>query len=185
MKNYLLIFLLLISIFAKAQSEPVKWATQETFFDDLRGKNLSDFEGVNLKGKAFYKDNLKNQIVLINFWFEACPPCVKEIPELNKLVDKYKTSAIRFIAITYDSPKQAAIFKKKAGYKYEIICLKPEEIRKLNINHGYPTNVLIGKNGKIIQAVASLSYSDEIPEIKQRTLAFEEHLKLEISKSAK
>ncbi|GGI23171.1 TlpA family protein disulfide reductase [Pedobacter mendelii] len=184
MKNYLFLFLLVTSVLSKAQTSPVKWANQETFFEDLVGKTLSDFRGQKLNGKSFSKQDLNNQIVLINFWFEECPPCVKEIPELNKLVDKYENQGIRFIAITYDLPNRAKKFKKKVGYKYEVICLTHDEIRKLNINHGFPSNVLIGKNGKIIQAVGSISFTNEIPSVKERTLVFEEKLKTEILKSA-
>jgi len=181
MKALLSVILVLITGFTKAQTSPVKWATQETFFEDLIGKDLPDFKGLTITGKRFSKQNLKNQIVLINFWFEACPPCVKEIPELNKFVVKYKKKDVRFIAITYDERKKAAQFQKKAGYKYEIICLTKDEIRKLNINHGFPSNILVSKEGKIIKAVSSISFSDEIASVKKNTVDFERRLISEIS----
>lgn len=184
MKIYIFIILLFSAGLTTAQTPPVKWATQETFFEDLIGKDLPDFKGETLGGKTFSKENLKNQILLINFWFEECPPCVKEMPELNKFVNRYKNQA-HFIAITYDKPKKAANFRKKIGYKYEIICLTQDEIRKLNINHGYPSNILVGKDGKIIKAISSVSFNNEIPSISAQTIDFEQKLKAEILKSSK
>ncbi|MCZ4223864.1 TlpA family protein disulfide reductase [Pedobacter rhodius] len=185
MKIHIFTFFLFSSTLARAQTAPVKWATQETFFEDLVGQDLPDFKGETLAGKPFSKQNLKNQIVLVNFWFEECPPCIKEIPELNKFVDRYKNEQIRFIAITYDEPKKAEKFSKKIGYKYEVIFLSRDEIRKLNINHGYPSNILVGHDGKIIKAISSVSFSDELPAVKAQTIDFEAKLKAEILKVSK
>jgi len=164
----------------KAQDIPVKWATQETFFEGLEGKRLPDFKGITVTKMPFNNAELKNQVVLINFWFEKCPPCIAEMPELNALVKKYKDSGIRFIGITHDAPKAAQNFQKRNGYLYEIVCLSQEEIQKLNINHGFPTNVLVGKNGKILYAMANVSFSNDYPEFKHKSLILEEKLKVEI-----
>ena len=110
MKIYLSIILTLLCFVVKAQDAPVKWATQETFFEDLMGKDLPDFKGLTITKKTFTKTDLKNQVIVINFWFEKCPPCIAEMPELNKLVDKYKQKGIRFIGITHDAPMPAKTF---------------------------------------------------------------------------
>lgn len=172
--------LLFFSVLAKAQAQPVKWATQETFFADLAGKSLPDFKGLTVDKKPFSGIELKNQIVVINFWFEKCPPCLAEMPELNKMVSTYNSSGIRFIGITHDLPKTAKKFQKRTGYRYEIISLTPDEIRKLNINHGYPSNVIVGKSGKISYATANISFTDEA--FKAKSITFENKLKAEIDK---
>lgn len=181
MKTYIVTFLLLAaSFFAKAQDAPVRWATQETFFEDLVGKDLPDFKGLTVNKILFKREALKDEIVLINFWFEKCPPCIAEMPELNKLVDKYAKQKVKFIAITYDLPSSAKRFQKRNGYKYEIVSLTKEELRKLNINHGFPSNILVGRDGKIIYATANISFSD--PDFKAKSILVEEKLKAEIEK---
>ncbi|MDQ0636946.1 cytochrome c biogenesis protein CcmG/thiol:disulfide interchange protein DsbE [Pedobacter sp. W3I1] len=171
-------FLILLSVFsftAWAQDVPVKWATQETFFEDLTGKDLPAFSGLTINKKQLSNADLKNQVVVINFWFEKCPPCIAEMPELNSLMAKYGKKAVRFIGITHDSPANARRFQKRNGYKYEIVSLSKDEITKLNINHGFPSNVLVGKDGKIIYATANISFSD--PQFKAKSILFEEKLK--------
>ena len=184
MKTFFLLIILFSASFANAQTSPVKWATQETFFEELVGKGLPDFKGIDVNTKPFLSSSLEGKIVVINFWFEACPPCVKEIPELNILVEKYGKDGVKFIAITYDLSKQAKKFQKQSGYKYEIVSLTNDEISKLNINHGYPSNILIGKDGKIIKAISTFSFNNEIPSIKQQTLVFEEKIRTEITNTA-
>ncbi|GGH13868.1 TlpA family protein disulfide reductase [Pedobacter zeae] len=175
MKIYLVILLSVFSLAVFAQDVPVKWATQETFFEDLRGKDLPSFNGLTINKKPFSNADLKNQVVVINFWFEKCPPCIAEMPELNNLVDKYGKKEVRFIGITHDSPASARRFQKRNGYRYEIVSLSNDGIRKLNINHGFPSNVLVGKDGKIIYATANISFSD--PQFKAKSILFEEQLK--------
>lgn len=181
MKIYLSIFLTLFCFIVSAQETPVKWATQETFFGDLTGKDLPDFKGLTVNKKTFTRADLKNQVVVINFWFEKCPPCIAEMPELNKLVDKYKQKDIRFIGITHDAPTLAKHFQQRNGYKYEIVSMSKDEIRKLNINHGFPSNILVGKDGKIIYATANISFIDTA--FKAKSILFEEKLKAEIKKN--
>lgn len=184
MKTYLFLLLFAgLSFFVHAQDAPVRWATQETFFEDLQGKDLPDFKGLTVDKKSFNSSALKNQIVLINFWFEKCPPCIEEMPELNKLVDRYAAKGVRFIAITYDLPNATRKFQHRNGYKYEIVSLSMDEIRKLNINHGFPSNILIGKDGKIIYATANISFSDNMPAFKAKSVLLEEKLKAEIAKT--
>jgi cytochrome c biogenesis protein CcmG/thiol:disulfide interchange protein DsbE len=175
MKIYLIILLSVFSLPILAQNAPVKWATQETFFEDLVGKALPAFKGLTINKKTLSNADLKNQVVVINFWFEKCPPCIAEMPELNKLVARYGPQAVRFIGITHDTPASAKHFQKRNGYKYEIVSLSKDEIRKLNINHGFPSNVLVGKDGKIIYATANISFSD--PDFKAKSILFEERLK--------
>lgn len=179
MKIYLFILLSAISFTALAQEVPVKWATQETFFEDLTGKDLPSFNGLTVNKKPFSNADLKNQVVVINFWFETCPPCIAEMPELNNLVSKYGKKGVRFIGITHDGPASARRFQKRNGYRYEIVSLSKYEIRKLNINHGFPSNVLVGKDGKIIYATANISFSD--PQFKAKSMLFEEKLKTELN----
>lgn len=174
MKIYLILLFFVFSFAALAQDAPVKWATQETFFEDLIGKDLPPFNGLTINKKQFSNTDLKNQVVVINFWFEKCPPCIAEMPELNNLVAKYGKKAVRFIGITHDSPASARRFQKRNGYKYEIVSLSKDEIRKLNINHGFPSNVLVGKDGKIIYATANISFSDQ--QFKAKSVLFEAQL---------
>ncbi|RQO70995.1 hypothetical protein DBR40_17295 [Pedobacter sp. KBW01] len=182
MKFYLFT-LLLIAGYAKAQETPtVKWATQETFFEDLTGKDLPDFKGQTTSKKTFGKADLKNQIVVINFWFEKCPPCLAEMPELNKLATEYRKKGIRFIGITHDTPMRTKLFQKRNGYQYEIVSLTQDEIRKLNINHGFPSNILVGRDGKIIYATANISFTDTT--YKAKSVLFEQKLRTEVDKNS-
>ncbi|UKT63715.1 peroxiredoxin family protein [Pedobacter mucosus] len=181
MKYFAVCFLLIICQFAKAQDAPIKWATQETFFEDLVGKRLPAFNGLTVNNVSFKSESLKDQIVLLNFWFINCPPCIAEMPELNKLADKYASKGVRFIGLTFDSPAEIKRFQKTNGYKYELISVSQETIRKINLNHGFPTNILVAKNGNILYAMANVSFDIEMNSYIIKSMIFEEKLKSELS----
>lgn len=181
MKIYLLICFTLLCPLLKAQEAPVKWATQETFFEDLSGKDLPDFKGLTINKKTFSRAILKNQVVVINFWFENCPPCLAEMPELNKLAKAYRQKGVRFIGITHDAPTHAKHFQKRNGYEYEIVSMSKAEISKLNINHGFPSNILVGADGKIIYATANISLTDTA--FKAKSILFVDKLKAAVEKA--
>ena len=84
---------------------------------------------------------------LINFWFTDCPPCVKEIPELNRLKEKYNDK-VNFIAITFDDKEDVMDLLEKKDFKFIQIINSQDYINEIGIK-AYPKNVFIDKEGKI------------------------------------
>ena len=75
-------------------------------FDMINGsiKSFSDFEG---------------SMLVINFWYINCGPCIAEMPYLNKLVEKYKDDNIKFLALSFDSKEDIKQFISEVDFKYE------------------------------------------------------------------
>lgn len=92
-------------------------------------------------------DSLKGKVVFMNFWFEACPPCMAEMQGLNQLYDSLKDyKDFKFISFTYESPKRVEKIRAKYGIKYKIYSIREYECRQLNQGSGYPTNIILDKD---------------------------------------
>jgi thiol-disulfide isomerase/thioredoxin len=106
--------------------------------------NVTDMEGV--------KRNLKDmtgKITVINFWFINCPPCRREIPELNELVEEYKgNSQVQFIAIALDDKYALEKFLPTMPFKYAIIDNGRFFAEAYKVK-SYPTHVIINQEGKV------------------------------------
>jgi len=93
---------------------------ETTFFktgDTFTFVNLVDMNGLMIKAS-----DLAGKIVVINFWFIACPPCRYEIPELNRLVKAYQNNTdVVFIAISLDRLQDVAKFLKVSPFAYHVI----------------------------------------------------------------
>lgn len=140
-------------IFRKATQEEKeefkKWMQQQDPNANFKpGEPAPDFETTDINGKTVKLSDLKGKIVVINFWFTTCPPCVAEIPELNKIASKYKKSSVEFLAITFENKDKVAPFLKKHPFYFDIIT-DAKIIRKYNII-GFPTSLIIDKEGKIM-----------------------------------
>ncbi len=107
--------------------------------NDLEDKliNLSEFEG---------------SVVVINFWFTGCKPCVMEIPELNEVVNNYKDKNVKFVAITFDANEVVTKFLKEHPFNYQIIPAAHDLIQSYGVAV-FPTHVIIGKDGKIERSI--------------------------------
>lgn len=123
------------------------------------GKPIGEFNLTDVNGKSYSKESLAGKVVVINFWFKDAAPCKAEIPELNKLVKKFKGKDVVFLAPTYDPLEDVTEFLKKLPFNY-IICTDVDEmIINMKITK-YPTHVVIDKQG-IVQFV-TIGQTDHI-----------------------
>lgn len=112
--------------------------------EKFRFDKMKDLNGVKYD---FKKDTGK--VVVFNFWFINCPPCKKEIPELNELVAKYKENKdVVFIAIALDDAYALKDFLKMSPFNYGIVPDGRYYSEKYGVK-AYPTHVVVGKDGLV------------------------------------
>jgi peroxiredoxin len=107
------------------------------------------FQAKNLKGETVSLESLKGKIIVINFWFIACAPCLQEIPDLNALVEKFKNNPdVVFLAPTFDEVEKVREFVERKNFQYSIIPQAKTWIADYNISN-FPTHLIIDKQGTI------------------------------------
>ncbi len=113
-----------------------------------RGKDAKPFSVTDIKGKKYSLDKLKGKIVVVNFWFMECRPCRMEIPELNKVVDKYGGKGVVFLGMSTNSKAQIEKFLEKNEFKYNIV---PDSIAVAGTYGvtGFPTHMIIDRDSKV------------------------------------
>ncbi len=120
------------------------------------GNKAPNFIAKTTDGKTIELNNLKGNVVVINFWFISCRPCVAEIPGLNDIAEKYKTDKIQFIGITSDSKVDLdKFYKTKVKFNFKTIPNNENIYNNIfMLQNGFPTTILIDKEG-IIRLVTS------------------------------
>jgi thiol-disulfide isomerase/thioredoxin len=130
-----------------------KMMTEQTSNSDMIGKEASEFSLTDMDGNSITSENTKGKVVVFNFWFTTCKPCISEIPELNKIHKKYKDNEkIVFASITFNQKPKVEKFLKKYPISYPVVSDNKDAISAFGIS-GYPTNLIIGKDGKIADAI--------------------------------
>jgi thiol-disulfide isomerase/thioredoxin len=62
---------------------------------DDKAREEADFSLLDLKGKTWTLQSLRGKVVLVNFWATWCPPCRKEMPDLDALYRQLKGKGLR------------------------------------------------------------------------------------------
>ncbi|WP_051691577.1 peroxiredoxin family protein [Pedobacter borealis] len=112
------------------------------------GKTAPPFELNDINGKKYALQDLKGKVVVLNFWFAACVPCQHEMPELNKLKEKYKGKDVVFLAIGNDGAKEIKEFLKTNTFNYTLLSDGKKTAGDYKVA-AYPTSIVIDKNGII------------------------------------
>jgi len=115
---------------------------------DLIGKEALPFTATDMAGNNYTLESLKGKVIVINFWFVECKPCVMEIPELNELVEKYKNTDVVFLGFAINDEEKIKKFTKTTTYKYNIIPDSKEAVKTYSIN-SFPTHIVIDKQSII------------------------------------
>jgi thiol-disulfide isomerase/thioredoxin len=61
----------------------------------------------------------KGKLLVINFWYINCGPCIAEMPYLNDLVNQYQNENVNFLALSFDTNQDIKSFLEKTDFKYE------------------------------------------------------------------
>ncbi len=121
---------------------------------DKLGKKAPDFKMEDVNGNQISSQKTKGKVVVLNFWFAACKPCIAEIPELNEVYEKYKSNPnIVFASVTFENSEAVDSFLRKHPIKYPVVSDAKEICDVFQVS-GYPTNIILDKNGNYFDVIS-------------------------------
>ena len=125
-----------------------KLKAEKEFRNELDGSKIGELNLEDLNGEKFNLENLKGKVIVLNFWFTQCKPCVAEFPQLNNLKQKYINKEVEFFAVTWNNKETLDKFLINHKLDLKIVPNGKVIIDKFKIPH-YPYNIVIDKDGKI------------------------------------
>ena len=145
--------------------------------DSVRGKTLEsklevpsfpsttladyDWTVQSLDGQDFKMTEAKGKVVFLNFWATWCPPCVAEMPSIQRLHEKLKDDGIAFVCISNEEASKINQFVREKGFTFPIYTMRgaPPAIFK---TRGIPSTFILSPDGKIaFKHVGSAKWDDE------------------------
>ena len=109
-----------------------------------------DFTLRTLDGQKLRLGEQRGQVVLVNFWATWCGPCRQEMPHLNKLYEKYKSSGFVLLGVNVDDDtRQAAGVADKLGVKFPVLPDADKRVSRQYDLSAMPSTVLIDRDGKV------------------------------------
>jgi peroxiredoxin len=138
----------------------IKASISEVAFNEIQnykkeGEPFPEFSFKDLNDNLITNENLKGKIVVVKCWYIHCAACVKEFPEVNQLVEKYKNRKdIVFISLAEDSPEQLKPFLVRKPLSYSVVPnMKTYMNLTLQLN-AFPTHFIINKEGLIVKVLS-------------------------------
>lgn len=133
--------------------------------ESLIGKILLKKALVDMQGNTIDSNFIKGKHVFVKCWFIKCIPCVAEMPELNKIVNKMKDRKdIVFLSFAFDKRDSLKVFLEKTDFKYKVLpTYKIPEIDSFGFV-SFPTHLYV-ENNKIIKVINKDQILDIIKQI--------------------
>ncbi len=117
-------------------------------------------------GQTLVLAALRGQPLVLNFWATWCPPCVKEMPELDRFAKQFATQGGRVVGLAVDNPKAVRDFLQRApvGYTIALAGFDGTELsRKLGNSTGaLPFTAVFARSGALVQRKLGETGYDEL-----------------------
>jgi peroxiredoxin len=110
----------------------------------------ADFTLKDLHGHAFTPSQLRGQIVLVNFWATWCPPCRKEMADLDFLYARYRSRGLVILSISNESEAQVASFLRRINYHPPVLMDFGSKVAKQFHVDGLPRTFVFNRDGKLV-----------------------------------
>ena len=106
-------------------------------------------------GGKLAMQSLKSKPLLINFWATWCPPCVEELPLLERFYSQNKAKSMQIIGLAADKPEAVRTFLKKLPLTFPIGITDLSGIAMSkswgNLAGGLPFSVMLAADGRVMQ----------------------------------
>lgn len=94
---------------------------------------------------------LKGKVVLLDFWYRGCYPCLKAIPDLIELQEEFKDDLIIIGINTYDVQEDVVGYIVYKKMNYSSTFKNGDKLAKMFNVKEYPTTMLYDRNGNLVK----------------------------------
>jgi peroxiredoxin len=108
-----------------------------------------DFSLTDLAGKLWTLHDLKGKVVLVNFWATWCPPCRKEMPDLDALYKEFRDKGLVVLAISDEDRHTVESFLADRKVNYPILLDNGRKVNDQFIIHGIPKTFVYDRSGHL------------------------------------
>jgi peroxiredoxin len=117
---------------------------------DDEARQRADFTRTDLKGKSWTLKALSGKVVLVNFWATWCPPCRKEMPDLEALYQQFEKAGLVILAISDEEDGKVRPFIAEHKFSYPVLLDQGRKVNDLFRVEGIPKSFLFDRNGKMV-----------------------------------
>ena len=100
--------------------------------------------------RPIFSSEFSGNWILVNYWADWCPPCIKEIPEITAFADTYPE--VKVFAFNFDRLDDEDLRPqiKKFGISYPSLITHPKSIWGIETPKTLPATYFISPEGEVV-----------------------------------
>jgi peroxiredoxin len=110
----------------------------------------SGFTLTALDGHTYSLDSLRGKVVLLNFWATWCPPCRREMPDMEKLYRRFSSKGLVVLAVSDEKRETVEEFLAKQSYTFPVVLDPGRTVNTAFGIEGIPNSFLFDRDGKLV-----------------------------------
>jgi thiol-disulfide isomerase/thioredoxin len=120
--------------------------------------SIAEFSLPKLDGRILRSQELKDNIVVLDFWATWCENCVNEIPEFNRLEKEYSSQGVKVIGLAVQSGWASDVqkFAKQYNMRYTVLVGNDDTVSDFGII-SFPNTYVIGPGWKLYKKYSGMS----------------------------
>jgi peroxiredoxin len=125
-------------------------AAMKLLEDEDNDRQSADFTLTDLDGTPHRLKNLRGKVVLVNFWATWCPPCRKEMPDLEELSHRFKDQGLVVLSVSDEDVGKVKPFIANGHFSYPVLLDPGGKIAERFHVHGIPKTFVYDRDGKLV-----------------------------------
>ena len=117
---------------------------------DDRKREHADFTLKDLSGKSWTFAELRGKVVLVNFWATWCPPCRKEMPDLETLYGRFGSKGLVVLGISDEEAAKVEPFIRERKVSFPVLLDSGRKVNEMFVVEGIPKSFVYDRDGKLV-----------------------------------
>lgn len=132
-----------------------------------------DFNLKDQYGVVHSLENYKGKVIFLNFWATWCPPCKKEMPDVESIYKEYGENKKDVVILGVNSEKENEVkkFLKDKGYTFPTVIDENSEVMRKYFIQAFPTSFVIDKEGNVYGYVMGGLTKEQIKQVIEEVLS--------------
>lgn len=150
------------------------------------GEPAPALELPSIEGGTVALDALRGKVVLLNIWATWCPPCVKEMPSMQKVYEEHGDRGLEIVAVAVDDQPGVrqpdgrieglvSDFVERYGLTFPVVVDPTGDTERRFDTEYLPTTFLIDREGRIRAREVGGRFWDQKPYINMVKSLLEEN----------